>query len=168
MGRRCRTGQPNRIGAGEGRSEEHSRNRSRASGSSSKSEALAPLRRRSQNCGVIASGRTSLVWKDIKVKYKQTALGVAWVVLQPVMGMLLFTLLFGKVAKLPNDGLPYPVFYYASPILDLFFVCFGHGFEQRDLEHFVSYEGLFSTYLPPAASVIGALLDLAIASVIPH
>lgn len=55
-----------------------------------------------------------LIWKDIKVKYKQTALGVAWVVLQPLAGMLLFTLLFGRVAQLPSDGLPYPLFYYSA------------------------------------------------------
>ncbi|MGH8605732.1 MAG: ABC transporter permease, partial [Gammaproteobacteria bacterium] len=55
-----------------------------------------------------------LIWKDIKVKYKQTVLGVVWAILQPLLGMVLFTLLFGKVAKLPSDGLPYPLFYYSS------------------------------------------------------
>src|SRR6266404_5561328 len=55
-----------------------------------------------------------LVWRDLKVRYKQTAVGVAWVVLQPLMSMGAFTLFFGRLAKLPSDGLPYPVFYFAA------------------------------------------------------
>src|SRR5438874_870706 len=54
------------------------------------------------------------VWRDLKVRYKQTAVGVAWVVLQPLMSMGVFTLFFGRLAKLPSDGLPYPVFYFAA------------------------------------------------------
>jgi lipopolysaccharide transport system permease protein len=54
------------------------------------------------------------VWRDLKLRYKQTAIGVAWVVLQPLMSMGAFTLFFGKLAKLPSDGLPYPVFYFAA------------------------------------------------------
>jgi lipopolysaccharide transport system permease protein len=54
------------------------------------------------------------VWRDVKIRYKQTAIGVLWVVLQPVLNMLVFTLFFGRLAKLPNDGLPYPVFYFAA------------------------------------------------------
>ena len=72
-----------------------------------------------------------MVWRDVKVKYKQTLLGMAWAVIQPVMTMLVFTFLFGKVAKLPTDGIPYPVFsftlkyhhiYYMSsrPVLRIF------------------------------------------------
>jgi lipopolysaccharide transport system permease protein len=108
-----------------------------------------------------------LVWKDIKVKYKQTALGVTWVVLQPVMGMLLFTLLFGKVAKLPNDGLPYPVFYYASL---LSWTYFSSALVMASNSVISNTSLVTKVYFPrillPAASVIGALLDLAIASVI--
>jgi lipopolysaccharide transport system permease protein len=54
------------------------------------------------------------VWRDVKIRYKQTAIGVLWVVLQPVLNMLVFTLFFGRLAKLPSDGLPYPVFYFAA------------------------------------------------------
>ncbi|MBK1701570.1 ABC transporter permease [Thiococcus pfennigii] len=108
-----------------------------------------------------------LVWKDIKVKYKQTALGVAWVVLQPVIGMLLFTLLFGKVAKLPNDGLPYPVFYYASL---LSWTYFSSALLMASNSVISNTSLVTKVYFPrillPAASVIGALLDLAIASTI--
>jgi len=56
------------------------------------------------------------VWRDVKIRYKQTAIGVLWVILQPVLNMLVFTLFFGKLAKLPSDGLPYPVFYFAALI----------------------------------------------------
>ena len=55
-----------------------------------------------------------LVWRNIKVRYKQTVIGVAWVVLQPLMTMGIFTIFFGRLAKLPSDGLPYPVFYFAA------------------------------------------------------
>src|SRR5947208_8338995 len=54
------------------------------------------------------------VWRDVKIRYKQTAIGVLWVILQPVLNMLVFTLFFGRLAKLPSDGLPYPVFYFAA------------------------------------------------------
>ena len=54
------------------------------------------------------------VWRDVKIRYKQTAIGVLWVVLQPILNMLVFTLVFGRLAKLPSDSLPYPVFYFAA------------------------------------------------------
>src|SRR5256886_1291026 len=54
------------------------------------------------------------VWRDVKIRYKQTAIGVLWVVLQPVLTMLAFTLFFGRLAKLPSEGVPYPVFYFAA------------------------------------------------------
>ena len=108
-----------------------------------------------------------LVWKDIKVKYKQTAIGIAWVVLQPLMGMLLFTVLFGKVAKLPSDGLPYPVFYYSSL---LSWTYFSTALIMASNSVISNTSLITKVYFPrillPAASVIGSLLDLAIASVI--
>src|SRR5271165_780128 len=54
------------------------------------------------------------VWRDVKVRYKQTAVGVLWVVLQPLLSMGVFTIFFGRLAKLPSEGLPYPVFYFAA------------------------------------------------------
>jgi lipopolysaccharide transport system permease protein len=51
-----------------------------------------------------------LVWRDVKVRYKQTVLGVAWAILQPLAGMLVFALFFGRVAGMPSDGAPYPIF----------------------------------------------------------
>lgn len=55
-----------------------------------------------------------LVWRDVSIRYKQTVIGIAWVVLQPLATMAVFTLFFGRLAKLPSDGLPYPVFYFAA------------------------------------------------------
>src|SRR6202021_83601 len=55
-----------------------------------------------------------LTWRDIKVRYKQTALGVAWAVMQPLFTMLVFTLFFGRLAKVPSDGIPYPLFSYTA------------------------------------------------------
>src|SRR5262249_14696556 len=51
-----------------------------------------------------------LVWRDIKVRYKQTALGAAWAIIQPLFSMVVFSLFFGKLAKMPSDGIPYPIF----------------------------------------------------------
>ena len=62
-----------------------------------------------------------LVWRDVKVRYKQTVLGAAWAILQPLMTMLMFTLLFGRWAKLPSDGLPYQVFAFAALLPWTFF-----------------------------------------------
>src|SRR5260370_11020248 len=55
-----------------------------------------------------------LVWRDLKVRYKQTVLGAAWAVIRPLFTMLMFTLIFGTLAKIPSDGIPYPIFSYAA------------------------------------------------------
>jgi lipopolysaccharide transport system permease protein len=54
------------------------------------------------------------VWRDVKIRYKQTAIGAAWAVLQPVLTMVVFSIFFGRLAKIPSHGLPYPVFYYTA------------------------------------------------------
>src|SRR3974377_1049001 len=54
------------------------------------------------------------VWRDLKVRYKQTAIGVVWVVIQPLLSMGVFTIFFGRLAKLPSEGLPYPFFFFAA------------------------------------------------------
>src|SRR5580692_9608246 len=61
------------------------------------------------------------VWRDIKVRYKQTAIGIAWVALQPLLTMAVFTLFFGRLAKLPSEGLPYPIFYFAAVVPWMYF-----------------------------------------------
>src|ERR1700680_665148 len=62
-----------------------------------------------------------LVWRDVKVRYKQTVLGAAWAILQPLMSMALFTLLFGRWGRMPSDGVPYAVFAFAALIPWTFF-----------------------------------------------
>src|SRR4051812_2676083 len=62
-----------------------------------------------------------LTWRDIKLRYKQTALGAAWAILQPLLTMLVFSLFFGKLAKVPADGLPYPLFAIAALVPWTFF-----------------------------------------------
>ena len=54
------------------------------------------------------------VWRDVKVRYKQTVIGAAWAIIQPVMTMVVFSIFFGGLAKIPSDGLPYPIFFYSA------------------------------------------------------
>jgi len=61
------------------------------------------------------------VWRDIKIRYKQTAIGAAWAVLQPLLTMLVFSLFFGKLAHIPSEGLPYPIFYYSALLPWIYF-----------------------------------------------
>src|SRR3954463_3646625 len=62
-----------------------------------------------------------LAWRDVKVRYKQTTLGIAWAVLQPLLTMAVFTLLFGRLGKMPNDGIPYPLFYFGALLPWMYF-----------------------------------------------
>jgi lipopolysaccharide transport system permease protein len=106
-----------------------------------------------------------LVWRDILVRYKQTFLGASWAILQPLAAMLIFTIFFGRLAKIPSDGVPYPVFSYSALVLWSFFAS-SLMFSGRSL---VSSERLVTkVYFPritiPVASVAACLVDLAIAS----
>jgi homopolymeric O-antigen transport system permease protein len=108
-----------------------------------------------------------LTWRDIKVRYKQTVLGVAWAILQPVVSMLLFTLFFGKLAHMPSDGIPYPIFAYAG-LLPWTFVSNGVSGAGDSL---VGSAALVTkVYFPrlviPCAAVCAALVDFAIAAVV--
>src|SRR5260370_18014309 len=62
-----------------------------------------------------------LIWRDVKVRYKQTVLGVAWAILQPVVMIVIFSLIFGRVAGIPSDGIPYALFAYAGVVTWTFF-----------------------------------------------
>src|SRR5215831_5863500 len=62
-----------------------------------------------------------LTWRDLKVRYKQTVLGATWAIIQPLFTMLIFTLFFGRLAGVPSDNIPYPVFVYAGLLLWTFF-----------------------------------------------
>jgi lipopolysaccharide transport system permease protein len=104
-----------------------------------------------------------LVWRDIKVRYKQTVLGIAWAVLQPVLSMVVFTVIFGRFAKIPSENLPYAVFVYAGLLPWMFFSnSVSHGGQSLVNQQYL----LTKIYLPrlflPTASIGVALVDLAI------
>lgn len=105
-----------------------------------------------------------LVWRDIKVRYKQTVLGATWAILQPLLTMVVFTLFFGRMAGMPSDGLPYPVFSYAGLVVWGFFA---QGLSQSSNSLVGSANLITKVYFPrlviPAASVVGGLVDLAVA-----
>jgi lipopolysaccharide transport system permease protein len=104
-----------------------------------------------------------LVWRDIAVRYKQTVLGVVWAIIQPVFSMLIFTVIFGKLAKLPSDGSPYAIFVYAGLLPWTFFSNAVSSASQSLLNQQAL---LTKIYLPrlfvPAGPVGSGLVDLAI------
>jgi len=104
------------------------------------------------------------VWRDIKVRYKQTVIGVAWVVLQPLLTMGVFTLFFGRLAKLPSDGLPYPVFYFAGLAPWLYFATSLSSTTNVVVENQrIITRVYFPRLILPVSSVASGLLDFAIA-----
>ena len=108
-----------------------------------------------------------MVWRDVKVKYKQTLLGMAWAVIQPVMTMLVFTFLFGKVAKLPTDGIPYPVFSFTGLLpWGLFVVALNQGSRSLVAHNNMVTKIYFPRLILPMSSVFSGLVDFAIAFVI--
>ncbi|MEK6801991.1 MAG: ABC transporter permease [Nitrospirota bacterium] len=101
-----------------------------------------------------------LCWRDIKVRYKQTALGVAWAILQPLMTMVLFSLFFGKLAKMPSDGIPYPLFVLTALVPWMFF---SNGITQSAGSLVENASLLKKVYFPrlavPIASIIAGCVD---------
>jgi len=106
-----------------------------------------------------------LVWRDVKVRYKQTVIGAGWAVAQPFGAMVLFSLFFGMLARLPTDGLPAPVFYYSALVPWTFFAS---ALTQATNAIVDNQRLVTKVYFPrvilPAAAVLAALVDLAIAS----
>jgi lipopolysaccharide transport system permease protein len=108
-----------------------------------------------------------LAWRDISVRYKQTFLGAAWAILQPVLTMMVFSVLFGKIAKMPSDGVPYPIFVYAGLLPWTFF----SNAVTNSSNSLVGSANLISkVYFPrmviPAAAIGAGLVDFAVASAI--
>lgn len=104
-----------------------------------------------------------LTWRDIKVRYAQTALGAAWAILQPLLTMAIFSIIFGQLAKLPSDGIPYPIFTFTA-LLPWQLFAFSLANSSNSL---VGSQNLVSkVYFPrlviPIASVLPALMDFAI------
>jgi lipopolysaccharide transport system permease protein len=107
-----------------------------------------------------------LVWRDLKVRYKQTALGVAWAIIQPLFTMLIFTLFFGKLAGIGSDGVPYPIFAYVALLPWTFFAnAITNGSNSLVGDSRLITKVYFPRMIIPVASVGAGLLDFAIASV---
>jgi len=103
------------------------------------------------------------VWRDLKVRYKQTAIGVAWVVLQPLLAMTIFTLFFGRLAKMPSEGLPYPVFYYTALLPWMYFAAALANATNTVVEHQrVITKVYFPRMILPFSAVLSGLVDFAI------
>jgi lipopolysaccharide transport system permease protein len=104
------------------------------------------------------------IWRDIKVRYKQTILGAAWAILQPLITMVIFTLFFGKLAKMPSDGIPYPIFSYAALVPWTFF---SNGVSKASSSLVGGGGMLKKIYFPrmvlPIASVTGGFVDFVLA-----
>lgn len=108
-----------------------------------------------------------LTLRDIKVRYKQTVLGVAWAVIQPVMTMIVFSIFFGRLARMPSDGFPYPVFVYAALLPWTFFAnaLVGSANSLVGSANLIS-KVYFPRLIIPLSSVGAGLVDFAISAVI--
>ncbi len=106
-----------------------------------------------------------LVWRDVKVRYKQTIFGAAWAIIQPLAAAAVFTIFFGRLAGMPSDGLPYPLFAYAGLLVWTFFA---QGLSQASASVVGSANLITKVYFPrlviPFASVLSGLLDMAVAT----
>lgn len=108
-----------------------------------------------------------LVWRDVKVRYKQTALGIAWAVVQPLLTMVVFSLFFGRLARVPSEGVPYPIFSYAALLPWTFFA---QGLLQSANSLVAGANLIRKVYFPrlviPLSSVLGGVVDFALAFLI--
>ncbi|HOT90759.1 MAG TPA: ABC transporter permease [Anaerolineae bacterium] len=108
-----------------------------------------------------------LVWRDLKVRYRQTALGVLWVVLQPVLSMVVFSLLFGGLLKVPSGGVPYPIFAYAALLPWNYFAA---SFNRSSASLVGSAHLITKVYFPrlviPISGVLSGLVDFAVAFIV--
>jgi lipopolysaccharide transport system permease protein len=97
-----------------------------------------------------------LIWRDIKVRYKQTVLGALWAIIQPLFTMLIFALFFGRLAKVPSDGIPYPIFSYTALVPWTFFAA---GLTQASNSLVQSSNMLKKIYFPRMAMPIGTVIS---------
>ena len=108
-----------------------------------------------------------LTWRDIKVRYKQTIFGAAWAIIQPLMTMVVFSLFFGRLAKIPSDGVPYPLFAFAALVPWTFFV---YSLTQSSNSVVQSSNLISKVYFPrlaiPISSVFSGAVDFALAFVV--
>jgi lipopolysaccharide transport system permease protein len=108
-----------------------------------------------------------LIWRDVKVRYKQTALGVAWAVLQPLMATLIFSIFFGRLARMPSDGIPYPVFAYVAMVPWQYFA---NALTESSNSLVASQNVIKKVYFPriiiPLGSVLAGLVDFCFAFIV--
>ena len=108
-----------------------------------------------------------LIWRDIKVRYKQTVMGAAWAIIQPFFTMVVFTIFFGRLAKMPSDGIPYPIFSYAALVPWTFFA---NGLNQGSSSLVSSANLIKKVYFPrlaiPVATVLSGIVDFALAFIV--
>ena len=108
-----------------------------------------------------------LVWRDIKVRYKQTALGMTWAIVQPIFTVVIFSVFFGRLAKIPSDGIPYPLFSFAALVPWTFF---SYGLNQSSNSLVGSANLITKVYFPrlavPIASVVAGTVDFLLAFVV--
>ena len=108
-----------------------------------------------------------LTWRDVKVRYKQTVLGAAWAIIQPFFTMVVFSVFFGKLAKMPSDNIPYPIFSYAALVPWTFFA---NGLSQSSTSLVASANLIKKVYFPrlvvPISSVISGAVDFVLAFVV--
>ncbi len=105
-----------------------------------------------------------LTWRDVKVRYKQTMLGAAWAIIQPFFTMVVFSLFFGQLGKIPSDGIPYPIFSYAALVPWTFFA---NGLAQSSNSLVGSANLITKVYFPrlvvPLSSVLSGVVDFVLA-----
>src|SRR5689334_19398539 len=108
-----------------------------------------------------------LTWRDIKVRYKQTALGAAWAIIQPFFMMVVFSLFFGKLGKIPSDGVPYPIFVYCALLP---WQLFAHSLTESSNSLVANERLITKVYFPrlvvPISAVLGGVVDFVIAFMI--
>lgn len=108
-----------------------------------------------------------LAWRDIRVRYKQTALGAAWAVIQPFFTMIVFSIFFGQLAKIPSDGVPYPIFAYCALLP---WQLFAYSLTESSNSLVANQQLITKVYFPrlviPISTVLAGLLDFLIAFVV--
>ena len=108
-----------------------------------------------------------LTWRDIKVRYKQTVLGAAWAIIQPFFTMVVFSLFFGRLAKMPSDGIPYPIFSYTALVPWTFFA---NGLNQSSNSLISSARLITKIYFPrlaiPISTIFAGVVDFVLAFIV--
>jgi homopolymeric O-antigen transport system permease protein len=108
-----------------------------------------------------------LIWRDVKIRYKQTVLGVLWAIIQPLLTMLVFSVFFGRLAQMPSDGIPYPIFAFSALVP---WTLFAYGINQASNSVVGGAHLIKKVYFPrlilPVAAVLSGVIDFVLALVV--